>query len=406
VSVYVSVSVYVFVLTVRAVAIMKAKAKTRAEARAKAGMPGPPVALLTSPSPKKPLRKILSRSLTSSESIMEDGGLAPALLGDDTSLRNNIRTRSCSEDGPPPSSSSSTLRGDSSVPSQARSKSLRTSVSGDRQRSSPKTHSRKNFKKGKSYSDAEEALSGLPVKEQTLQINKFTAHDKPSLKLNFATNGGEMIGDEGEGGAGYLEVNVAKAASNNSSGALTPSRSWRDLDEDETVEKEEEKEEEEQQGKEEQEEEDGDDEWSDDEWEDGEDTFDAEGMGAKQQQQPPPLAPKSKMGPSVIDVLATQKKLDIRKTRIRQMTMIKLGYSDDDDDDSSSVFSSGDEDDLDEDMKQEGNRSCDISDALHLSNHIIVFGCSSDNLLVFIADLRWEWSVCFNAAVVRINILI
>ena len=238
---------------------------------------------------------------------------------------------------------------------------------------------------------------------------KFTMYDSPSMKLNFDMNE-EMISNEKDTNSGFIEVGVKKFFPDNRQSADTTKNMWM-LDKDKGLEDCQSIESMningsdvvngngEYSGN-------GSDDDDDDESEE-EDQFDVDFVPTKKPLSPTPLEPAAvyKVGSdddrnvkcestvesvesSTLQPLPVIKKLGLRKTRIQNLTTVKLGYSDDDD--SSSVFSSDDEDDVDELTEAIGNPSREISDAMHLSNHIIVFGCSADNLLLFIGDLRYE----------------
>jgi hypothetical protein len=196
--------------------------------------------------------------------------------------------------------------------------------------------------------------------------NKFTQYDKPSISLNFASHQDEA---EFSSEARFMEINVTKSRPcRHRESTIKPALSRRegnegdmnnsDVDEleCETI--------------------------SDDEdFDEFDDVFDAEALA---------VVPSTKevlknIKPEGIEVKVIPKQ-NLRMTRIQAIKVVKLGYSDDDSD-SSSVFSSED-DDARVFIEGQGNRSRDISDAMHLTGHIIVFGCSPDILLVFISDLR------------------
>jgi hypothetical protein len=210
-------------------------------------------------------------------------------------------------------------------------------------------------------SDAVEQL--IPQIKEKL---KFTQYDKPSISLNFASHQDEA---EFSSEARFMEINVTKSRPcRHRESTIKPALSRRegnegdmnnsDVDEleCETI--------------------------SDDEdFDEFDDVFDAEALA---------VVPSTKevlknIKPEGIEVKVIPKQ-NLRMTRIQAIKVVKLGYSDDDSD-SSSVFSSED-DDARVFIEGQGNRSRDISDAMHLTGHIIVFGCSPDNLLVFISDLR------------------
>jgi hypothetical protein len=101
---YLLISLCLF-LVVRAIGKLKAKRNARKQAATAAtarstGVPGPPVALLASPSRPVTFRKIVSRCLTSELAILKDGGLAKELFSgaSGSMLANgNVRPRSHSD---------------------------------------------------------------------------------------------------------------------------------------------------------------------------------------------------------------------------------------------------------------------------------------------------------------------
>lgn len=391
----------IFVLlmfSVRAISHLKAKTKAKkaaAAARVKAGdVPGPPLALLTSPSSKTVMRKIVCRSLTSEVSILEACGIAKDLLSTDASKRSSVRARSCS-DGSAPARSSITSSATTPSDLTSRARSISTST--------PRTdHATDSITPNNQFRNANSLETKLAAESVTAPLSRespihvisppkrFSLYDKPNMKLSFGGGGGGgggevSTGESGgftgalaEDGVGFLEVSVAKAGQvtggeKGGTMLMSSSQYWRDFEDEMTS-----------AGG------DGDDcnsngNGADDE--ESTDCFDSNALQIQVSSNTSALR-TIKRGPSFDDVLNTKQKLDVRKARIQGMTMVKLGFSDSDSE-SSSVFSSGEEEEEDiEWLEGGGNPSKEISDAMHLTGHIVVFGCSPDNLLVFISDLR------------------